>query len=156
MCASMCSSLVKRGGKYTPSPVGLNLESREDRPSSSHKHSIPAEEAYLLSKEQSLSFTTLSYPTFTYLIKRYSYKGTPLQDHMLRELSAELNLDYDQVEKGVSEAGVMLRDRDMWANGCYNVERMQCIGFLYGVHEGRQQMMDEFWQVVNPEIEEEC
>lgn len=42
-------------------------------------------------------------------------------------------------------------DRD----GNFNVQRLLCLGFLYCFQYNYQTRIDEFWQLVNPEIEEE-
>jgi hypothetical protein len=79
---------------------------------------------------------------------------------MFKEICPDLKLDYAQIgDQGADKhslAYMTIKNHEIFQQGSYNVEILQCLGFLYCKHHDRQSRMDEFWQLVNPEINEEC
>jgi hypothetical protein len=51
----------------------------------------------LIKQEKQLRLSKIEYEQFVYLIKRYSYKGTPLQEQMIEEICPELGIDYGNI-----------------------------------------------------------
>lgn len=79
---------------------------------------------------------------------------------MLEEICPELNLQYSEIDDEKADKNsnmyVTLKSKEFFSQGCYDVLKLQCLGFLLCKHHDKQSRMDEFWQLVNPEIEEEC
>lgn len=79
---------------------------------------------------------------------------------MVKELCPLLNLDYADIDDEKADKHSLrymtFKNKEVFYNGSYNVEILLCLGFLLCSHHDRQSRMDEFWQLVNPEINEEC
>jgi hypothetical protein len=82
-----------------------------------------------------------------YALKRYSYKNFEMTQEMMNVMGEELNLD---VSHPAFTNSLMKKD------GLYCIDRLSCLAFLYCCHPGtNQDVEDEFWQLINPEIEDQ-
>jgi hypothetical protein len=59
---------------------------------------LPDVENILTKEEREIGLHKISYETFVYAVKRYSYKGTPLQELMFKEICTEINVDYSKLD----------------------------------------------------------
>lgn len=79
---------------------------------------------------------------------------------MVKEICPEMVLDYSLIdEKDADKTSIVyltLKNHEIFSQGNFNVLHLQCIGFLLCKHQDRQSKLDEFWQLVNPEIEDQC
>ena len=71
-----------------------------------------------------------------------------------------MNIDYKVIGEESADKHSLtymtIKNHELFQQGNYNVEILQCLGFLFCKHHDRQTRMDEFWQVVNPDIDQEC
>ena len=80
--ASLCKVSTGRSGKGGNNPSALNFAKKEksghDGNTNNNNNMMPELETYFMAQERSLGLNKTDYEQFVYLIKRYSYKGTPL------------------------------------------------------------------------------
>jgi hypothetical protein len=78
---------------------------------------------------------------------------------MFREICPEINLDYDLIEESLKDKETVhfltIKSRFIFNQGNYKPNNLLSLGFLYCFHFNPASRLDEFWQFVNPEIEEE-
>lgn len=87
----MCKvSSGKKNGGGTASALDFAKKDKGDL-----GKNLPELETYFMAQEKAVGLNKIDYERFVYLIKRYSYKGTPLLEHMFKEICPELNLDYE-------------------------------------------------------------
>eukprot|EP00347_Sterkiella_histriomuscorum_P012116 403369833 len=166
-CASLCRMTSGRKGQAGANGA-LNFAKKGDQGiiDGGKNNMLPELETYFMSQERSVGLQKCQYDQFVYLIKRYSYKGTPLQEHMFKEICPFLGLDYKKLnedkDEETGEAGdkhsvqyMTIKNHEIFQQGSYNIEILQCLGFLLCNHYDRQSRIDEFWQLINPEINEE-
>ena len=55
-------------------------------------------------------------------------------------------------EADVTPAYLNWRNKHIYSLGTWNVEKLLCLGFLLCAHPSRQDQREEFWQLVNPEL----
>ena len=68
---------------------------------------------------------------------------------MIKEICPELKIDYNLIgdEKADKTTNVYLtlKNEGFFSQGNYNVQHLQCLGFLLCSHPDRQSKIDEFW-----------
>ena len=85
---------------------------------------------------------------------------------MFKEICPGLHLDYKKLNEDKDELTgesadkhsleyLTVKNHEIFQQGCYNVEILLCLGYLLCGHWDRQSRMDEFWQLVNPEINDD-
>ncbi len=60
-------------------------------------------ETYLTSQESQIGISKVDYEKFVFLIKRYSYKGTPLLEHIFKEISKDIGIDYNEISEDAAD-----------------------------------------------------
>ena len=101
----------------------------------------------------------MDFENFTYVIKRFTYKGSPLQEQMIKEMCPDIGIDYNDIKEDVKDKEtatyLTMKNKFLFNQGNYNLMRLLLLGFLYCHHPNKQTRCDEWWQLLNPEIEEE-
>lgn len=78
---------------------------------------------------------------------------------MFEEICPELGLSYENLVESADKHSIhymTIKNHEVFQQGSYNIEILQCLGFLLCSHYDRQNRIDEFWQLVNPEINDDC
>ena len=96
MCKLSSGRKGNKAGIQGELSSALDFAKKDTGPKShdSLQHDI---ETYLTNQEKQVGISSIDYEQFVYLIKRYSYKGTPLIEHMFKEISAEIGIDYESI-----------------------------------------------------------
>mmetsp|Transcript_30208 Transcript_30208/g.22446 ORF Transcript_30208/g.22446 Transcript_30208/m.22446 type:complete len:101 (-) Transcript_30208:346-648(-) len=79
---------------------------------------------------------------------------------MLEQVAPELNINYTTIreedENKKKPLYITLKNDYLFERGNFDTMKLISLGFLLCFHYNQQSKLDEFWQLVNPEIEEEA
>ena len=115
---------------------------------------IPEPEQNLQDKEKASGLGEMAYLDFCYAIKRFTFNGNVLNDEVFQRICPELGLNWEDVinEGDMTPQFLNWRNKHLHSDGTWDVETMLSLGFLLCAHPSRQDQREEFWQLVNPEL----
>lgn len=141
-CGSLCNTLSGRGGRNASA---IDIAKKDGI----NEKVLPDVETKILFQEKSLGLGEVYYEKFIYAIKRYSYKGSPLQENMMSEISKEINLDFSKISSTAKDKTNLLyqtyKHPFFFEKGSFNVENLLCLGYLHCHMADTDNMKEEFW-----------
>lgn len=99
----MCKVTSGRKGPKGGSDLGALDFARKDKGGAASGSMLSELETYLTAQEKELGISKVDYEQFVYLIKRYSYKGTPLLEHMFQEISKDIGIEYEDIGENAAD-----------------------------------------------------
>ena len=135
---------MKRGKTLTSNPVGQSAAAVVEQEIAD---ALPDPERLLLEKEKLSGLHEMAYLDFCYAIKRFTFNGGSLNDKVFQRICPELNLEWEQVinESEVTPQWLNWRNKHLFENGVWDLDKMLSLGFLLCAHPSRQDQREEFW-----------
>lgn len=121
-------------------------------------NAIPECERLLLEKEQLTGLQTVAFLDWCYGIKRFSFNGTVINDQVFETICPDLGLKWEDVNNEAEQttAFVNFKNKHLYSDGTWDIEPILQLGFLLCAHPSREDQREEFWQLVNPDLNEKC
>lgn len=96
----------------------------------------------------------MAFLDYCYTLKRFTYSGNVINEDVFKRICPALNLDYDQViaEGSVTPQWLNWRNKHVYDQGTWELETLLSLGFLLCAHPSREDQQEEFWQLLNPEL----
>lgn len=139
--------------RMTSNPVGQSAAAAMEEEIA---NAIPDPERLLLEREKLAGLGEMAYLDFCYSIKRFTYNvgGNVLNEKIFERICPELGLEWEQVvnEAECTPSFLNWRNKHLYGQGNWNVQKLLCMGFLLCAHPSRCDQREEFWQLVNPEL----
>ena len=115
---------------------------------------IPEPERLLQEKEKASGLDEIAFLDYCYTLKRFTFNGNVINDAVFERICPELRLEYEQVidAQGLTPQWLNWRNKHMYDKGMWDLDTLLSLGFLMCAHPSRENQVEEFWQLVNPEL----
>mmetsp|Transcript_8269 Transcript_8269/g.11456 ORF Transcript_8269/g.11456 Transcript_8269/m.11456 type:complete len:159 (-) Transcript_8269:287-763(-) len=120
------------------------------------EEAIPEPERLLQEKEQAAGLSDMAWLDYCYSMKRFTFNGNVLNEDVFKRISPGLKLDFEQMmdQHEVTATSLNWRNKHLYNEGTWDLDTMLSLGFLLCAHPSREDQKDEFWQLINPELNE--
>ena len=115
---------------------------------------IPEPERLLQEKEKASGLDEIAFLDYCYTLKRFTFNGNVINDAVFERICPELRLEYEQVidAQGLTPQWLNWRNKHVYDKGMWDLDTLLSLGFLMCAHPSRENQVEEFWQLVNPEL----
>ena len=113
-------------------------------------------ERALCDQEKETKLYKLSYLRFIYAVKRYTFRGQPFNERIFEGICPDLYINWKDIkeEKDQDLYYWTFKNSILYHEGKWNLDRLMALGFLTCAHNSSEAQCNEFWMLLNPEIEE--